>query len=127
QLLEQSGTDLFSKELASNPGEAAHVGESTGTISLGEEPTTASLFSITAAPSMIREIEFTAPEKSAEMLGRVRLHVWWDGRDSPSIDAPLAMFFGAGTFYRRTDAEYLVKSFPLWVRFKGERVHCGCF
>ena len=33
-------------------------------------------------------------------------------RSEPSIDAPVALFFGAGTLYNRDDREYLVKAFP---------------
>jgi hypothetical protein len=43
--------------------------------------------------------------------------VTWDGHASPSIDAPLALFFGAGSLYNRTNAEWLVKGLLESVHF----------
>ncbi len=40
---------------------------------------------------------------------------------------PLALFFGAGTFYNRDDREYLVKAFPVHVRFANDRVEMACY
>ncbi len=45
----------------------------------------------------------------------------------PSIDAPIALFFGAGTLYNRDNREYLVKSLPVSVRYDATRVHCACY
>lgn len=45
----------------------------------------------------------------------------------PSIDAPLALFYGAGTLYNRDNREYLVKSLPVSVRFDANRVVCACY
>jgi hypothetical protein len=36
------------------------------------------------------------------------------------------LFFGAGTLYNRDNREYLVKAFPVHVRFDDNRVHLGC-
>jgi hypothetical protein len=69
----------------------------------------------------LRVLRLTAPAERAIDLGRARLRITWDGRSSPSIDAPVALFFGAGTLYRRTDAEWLVKSFPVTIRFPKDR------
>ena len=41
----------------------------------------------------------------------------------PSIDAPVALFFGAGILYNRDDREYLVKAFPSVIQYQGDRVH----
>ena len=73
-----------------------------------------------AGPRTLRRLKITAPAARAVDLGRGTLRVRFDGRDS--VDAPVALFFGAGTLYRRTDAEWLVKSFPSTVRFTGDRV-----
>ena len=78
-------------------------------------------------PSMIRELQFSAPKEHALALSDVRLKITWDGREHPSVDAPLALFFGAGTFYNRDDNEYLVKGFPMNVRFDAERIHMACY
>jgi Protein of unknown function (DUF2961) len=58
---------------------------------------------------------------------RAHMRVTWDDRSSPSIDAPVALFFGAGTLYNRDGKEYLVKGFPIHVRFDDERVHLACY
>jgi hypothetical protein len=72
-------------------------------------------------------LELSLPRKNAVDLSSARLRVVWDDRPAPSIDAPLALFFGAGTFYNRDDREYLVKAFPVSVRFDAERVRLACF
>ena len=41
-----------------------------------------------------------------------RLRITWDDRAQPSIDAPVALFFGAGILYNRDNREYLVKALP---------------
>ena len=74
------------------------------------------------APAMVRAVKFSAPRARAVPFGRGRLRITWDGRDRPSIDAPIALFFGAGTLHNRNDAEFLVKAFPVNVRFDAERV-----
>src|SRR5206468_6166561 len=50
-----------------------------------------------------------------------RLRVTWDDLAGPSIDAPVALFFGAGTLFNRDDREYLVKGFPISIRFDSAR------
>src|SRR5690606_27912576 len=42
-------------------------------------------------------------------------------------EAPVALFFGAGTLYNREDREYLVKALPVHIRFDAERAHLACF
>src|SRR5205085_10941165 len=62
-----------------------------------------------------------SPRDKAVEFGRSRLRVTWDDLPNPSIDAPLALFYGAGTLYNRAGKEYLVKGFPMSVRFDAER------
>ncbi len=59
------------------------------------------LASITAASSSLRALKLTLPLEKAVALERMRLRVTWDDAAHPSIDAPLCLFFGAGTFYNR--------------------------
>jgi hypothetical protein len=73
-------------------------------------------------PQTLRALRFTVPLADALALGRARLRVTWDGRASPSIDAPVAVFFGAGTLYNRANAEYLVRALPVTIRFEGGNV-----
>lgn len=125
-LLNASGRDLLS-EKAAGGGSVADLRQTSGSLSLPLKATTETLFTLVDAPCMIRGFEMSAPREQAEIFGRVRLRVWWDGRDDPSIDVPVAQFFGAGTFFNRDDREYLIKSFPLWVRFDADRVYAKCF
>jgi hypothetical protein len=76
---------------------------------------------------VIRGITITAPQDVADDLAQVRLRITWDGRQHASVDAPLALFFGAGTFYNRDGREWLVKSLPMTVRFAEERIHLACY
>ncbi|MCI0744825.1 MAG: DUF2961 domain-containing protein [Verrucomicrobia subdivision 3 bacterium] len=78
-------------------------------------------------PTMIRALEISAPRKDAVLFGRGRIRVTWDNRAHPSIDAPIALFFGAGTLYNRDGREYLVKAFPMNIRFDSNRVHLACY
>ncbi len=78
-------------------------------------------------PLMLRALEFSVPRDQALEFGRARLRITWDDLPCPSIDAPLALFFGTGTFYNRDNREYLVKAFPMVVRFDEARVHLACY
>lgn len=72
---------------------------------------------------MLRSLEFLVPKDSALAFGRARLRVTWDDRPGPSVDAPIALFFGPGTLYNRDGKEYLVKALRANVQDVGERVH----
>ena len=43
------------------------------------------------------------------------------------MDAPVALFFGAGTLYNREGREYLVKAFPTFIRFGQQQIELACF
>ena len=47
----------------------------------------------------IRALSFSIPEDQAIAFENARLRITWDGRAQPSIDTPVALFFGAGTLY----------------------------
>ena len=79
------------------------------------------------APAMIRAIQISAPRDKVSELERLRIRATWDNRSDPSIDAPLPLFFGTGTFYNRDDREYLVKAFPVSVRFDRQRIYLACY
>src|SRR5438552_183937 len=76
---------------------------------------------------MLRALDFSVPRTEAVEFGRARLRITWDDRPRPSIDAPLALFFGTGTLYNRDSREYLVKAFPMVVRFDDARVYLACY
>jgi hypothetical protein len=79
------------------------------------------------SPQMVRSIEFSVPRPEAIDFGKSRLRITWDDRRFPSVDAPIALFFGAGTFYNRDNEEFLVKAFPVNVRFDSDRVYAACY
>jgi hypothetical protein len=78
-------------------------------------------------PSTIRALSLSIPRDRVLALERARLRITWDGRAEPSVDAPLALFFGAGTFYNRDGREWMVKAFPLSVRFDADRLNLACY
>ncbi len=79
------------------------------------------------SPQMLRAIDISIPRDSAPAFSRAGLRIRWDGRTAPSVDAPVALFFGAGTLYNRDGREYLVKGFPMVVRFSRDRVYLHCY
>jgi hypothetical protein len=79
------------------------------------------------AARMIRALEFSVPAAQAFAFSRARLRVTWDGRREPSIDAPAALFYGAGLLHNNDGREYLVKGLPNVVRYQGDRVLLSCY
>jgi hypothetical protein len=73
-------------------------------------------------PATLRAFRLSVPLKDAEALGAARLRVTWDDRATPSIDAPVTLFFGAGSLYNRENREWLVKAFPVNIRFAQKTV-----
>ena len=114
-LISRSGSDL----VANLPGLQSHE------ITLTQHWRTVSLPA--RGPTLIRALELSAPRKDAIVFGRGRIRITWDDRAEPSIDAPIALFFGAGTLYNRDGREYLVKAFPMNIRYDSNRVHLACY
>lgn len=85
------------------------------------------LAKLSSAPAQIRAIRFSVATNDAIEFGRARLRITWDGRKDASVDAPVALFFGAGTFYNRDGREFLVKAFPVNVRYVSNRVDLACY
>lgn len=85
------------------------------------------LTELAAAPAMLRALEFSAPRGHAVDFGAVWLRITWDNRRHASIDAPVALFFGAAHLHNRDDREYLVKALPMHIRFDAKRVHLACY
>jgi hypothetical protein len=119
-LIERAGGDL------SPPAGIAGVHEDAGQFSL-EPHSTALVWSSRGGPTMIRALEFSVPRAAAEALSDARLRVTWDDRAAPSVDAPIALFYGAGILYNRDDREYLVKSLPMVIRYGKDRVFLSCY
>jgi hypothetical protein len=75
----------------------------------------------------VRALSFTISREQALAFSRVHLRVTWDGRADPSIDAPIALFYGAGILYNRDNREYLVKAFPVNIRYAADKVVLACY
>ncbi len=118
-LIARAGSDIAPK-----PG-TQDSKEATGNLSLGAQRS-ASVWAHEGS-LMIRVLEFSVPRESALAFSNARLTITWDGRATPSVDAPIALFYGAGVLYNREDKEYLVKSFPMVVRYSTHRVHLSCY
>ena len=116
-LIQRAGTDIS----------PSHGFAAQGVLSESGADRTNVLFTLTQAPSMIRKLVFSVPRDEALAFGRARLRITWDNRTAPSVDAPVALFFGAGTLYNRDDREYLVKAFPSYIRYGQTNVELACF
>ena len=116
-LLNRSGTDIAPADLT----------ETTNGIPSLEPGSTVNIFTLTNAPSMVRKLTFCVSRNQAVAFGHVRLRITWDDRSEASVDAPLALFYGAGTLYNRDDREYLVKAFPCSIRFDATNVQLACY
>jgi len=118
ELLNLSGRDIAPKNIPAKKG----------TVTIGKSRT---LFTEIKGegPSVVRALKFTLPLAKAIDLEDVRLLVTWDDRIDPSINAPLALFYGTGTLYNREQQEYLVKGFPINVRFDygKQTVELACY
>jgi hypothetical protein len=80
-----------------------------------------------SGPAVVRLIRFAVAKDNAIALAKVRLRITWDDRPNSSVDAPLPLFFGAGTLYNRDNKEWLVKALPVNIRFDDKRVHLACY
>jgi hypothetical protein len=121
KLINRAGTDL-----APRAGTAGVVQTEDEGLTLRPDATLVLETIQPPGPAMLRSLELSAPRDQAASLGRALLCVTWDEAAYPSIKAPLALFFGAGTLYNRDEREFLVKAFPVHVRFDAERVHLAC-
>jgi hypothetical protein len=131
-LIGRAGTDIAPRP-GTPEGRKAGVREEHGEVTL---PPNGSV-TLTPGPSphegegpgvrVIRALELSAPRESAVAFGRARLRITWDDRPQPSVDAPVALFYGAGTLYNRDGREYLVKAFPVHIRYDAARVHLACY
>jgi hypothetical protein len=118
ELINRSGSDIAPK------GKGVETYQ--GKINLAKY-SSATVAELEGSPTMIRAIQFSAPRDQAEAFGKCRLRITWDHRWHASIDAPLDLFHGAGVLDSSIDREYLVKGFPLVIRFDQERIYLSCY
>lgn len=120
KLISRSGTDIAPRA-NSVEGNKIGIKEIVKQINIPVK-NAVSLLNVTNEAGMIGALEFSVPKKSSIDFGKARIRVTWDNMKHPSIDAPLNLFFGAGTFYNRDGKEYLVKSFPMNVKFTDDEM-----
>lgn len=75
----------------------------------------------------IRSLQFKIPRDQALDFGKCRLRITFDRRWHPSVDVPLDLFFGAGHLYNPENKEFLVKGFPLSIRYDEAFVYLSCY
>jgi hypothetical protein len=117
ELIGRAGTDIAPKSIS----------KKTGKVLLNKQKVV--INHIKAGASQVRALKFTIPMDKAFELERVRLIVTWDNAIYPSINAPLCLFFGAGTLYNREQQEYLVKGFPINIRYDytNKKIELACY
>jgi hypothetical protein len=118
-LLKRAGEDIAPR------GEGVRVVE--GSIALAAGATVSVLDLAPGEPTTVRALRFTIPKASADAFAGSRIRITWDDRTTPSIDAPIALFFGTGTLYNRADAQFLVKAFPMHVRFDATTIELATY
>lgn len=125
EFFQSAGSDLVPTP-DSPEGRQLGVKQREGRVALmANQPTT--LATLDDAPGMVRAINLSAPRDQALKLDDAHIRITWDDRELPSVDAPVSLFFGTGTFYNRDNKEYLVKALPVHVRFDDNRVHMASF
>ncbi|MDZ4819064.1 MAG: DUF2961 domain-containing protein [Planctomycetota bacterium] len=124
QLINRAGTDLV-PTVDSDAGRAMLLRAVSGTVAL--EPSNPVTLTELTHPATIRAINFTVPKQQAIDFGRAKLRITWDGRQHASVDVPIALFFGTGTLYNREQREYLVRAFPVNIRFDNKRAYLNCY
>lgn len=125
ELLGSAGSDIAPKP-GTPLGEKLGVRRLDGNVELAAA-TPVTLTTLQDAPAMIRAVKLSVPRARAVDFGEARLRITWDSRMDASIDAPVGLFFGTGTLHNREDKTYLVKAFPVNVRFDEERVYLACY
>ena len=119
-LLRSAGSDI------APPAGSAGVRQADGRIDLPANATV-EVWAESGGPGMLRALEFSVPRAQALAFSSARLRVTWDDRPTPSIDAPLALFYGAGRLYNTDGREYLVRSLPMVIRYDDSRVYLSSY
>lgn len=117
ELINRSGSDIVILEKALPVAGTAIFG---GKIKPGAGPIV--IQDRTDGPAVIRLLEFKVDEADAQALGDCTLRIYWDGRAHPSVDAPIKLLYGTGSLFNRENKEYLVKAFPVNIRFADGKV-----
>ena len=117
-LINRSGTDI------APTGDKVRTESGAFDLAAGQEHC---FLKLAGPPMMIRAIKLTVAESQAQAMGDASLRLWWDGREQPSVDAPIKLLFGTGSLFNRENKEYLVKAFPVSIRFADGKVHFALY
>jgi hypothetical protein len=117
ELMSQAGADIAPKDISTVRGRVV----------LDNGPVT--LDALAGGPSVVRALKIKIPLDKALALEHARLLITWDDATHPSVDAPLCLFFGAGTFFNRDKKEYFVKGLPINIRYDyvHKEVELACY
>jgi hypothetical protein len=123
ELIEKSGTPLFDEAQAKKVR-----GGACATKRLDLAPGDNEVVRIDGCGARtIRALVFSVPRARAEDVERAVLRITWDERSAPSVEAPLALFYAAGTLHNCGERDYLVKGFPIYVKYDADRVTLACY
>ncbi|MCB9783686.1 MAG: DUF2961 domain-containing protein [Candidatus Omnitrophica bacterium] len=125
ELLNRAGTDIAPKP-GTEEGEKVGIQEVSGSVTLNSK-SSSTLIELEDAPSTIRAIKISVPREKATAFGKGKIRMTWDGSEHSSVEAPIDLFFGAGTLHNRDNKEYLVKALPVNIRFDDEKVYLNCY
>jgi hypothetical protein len=75
----------------------------------------------------VRALKLRFSSAQASAAASVRMRITWDGRAQPSVDAPLPLFFGTGTFYNRDGQEWLVRGLLANVHFQNDAIELASY
>jgi hypothetical protein len=125
ELLGQAGSDIAPRP-ETTEGQRLGVWAREGTLTIPEGAATR-VIRFDSGPTMLRSFKLSVPAEDAVAFGEAHLRMTWDDRRAPSVDSPVALFFGTGTLHNREGKEYLVKALPVSVRFVGGRVELACY
>src|SRR6185503_17199501 len=125
ELISRAGTDIASPAKGSRRTKETVSEQSM--LTLPKDGVTQVAVLKVAHGTMLRALDFSVPKDQAIEFGKARLRITWDGSAAASVDAPVALFFGAGILYNRDQREFLVKAFPMVVRYDSNRVYLSCY
>lgn len=111
-LLERAGQELWPA--------SAEARQTSGAVALPRGQSVP-LAALADGPRSVRKLSLSVSPEQALAFGGARIRISWDGAAEPAVDAPIALFFGAGALFNRSKREFLVKSLLTSVRF-AERV-----
>jgi hypothetical protein len=80
-----------------------------------------------SGPGRIVALKLWLPRASALDASQAFLRIHFDDRPAASVDAPLALFFGAGTLFNRNDSEWLVRGLLVNIHFDASEVRLASY